>query len=189
MMNVWELPVTIDVAGRKLDIRTDYRIVLDCLVAMNNPDLDDEEKWLYVMMSMIVDFDNLQEAEYAEACEKLSQFIDQDTHQDTDIGQSKRIMDWEQDAALIIPAVNHVAGKEIRAESYMHWWTFIAYYMSIGESVYSQVISIRQKKMSHQKLDKWEQKYYLENKSLIDLKDRLSKEELEEERRVSEKFG
>ena len=33
-------------------------------------------------------------------------------------------MDWEQDGAVIIPSVNRVLGREIRAMQYLHWWTF-----------------------------------------------------------------
>ena len=93
-------------------------------------------------------------------------------------------MNWEQDAGLIIPAVNKVIGKEVRAISYMHWWTFAGAYMEIGESLFSQVLSIRQKKQKHQKLEKWEQEFYQKNRSMIDLKKRYSEEEKQKQRRA-----
>ena len=95
------------------------------------------------------------------------------------------LMDWEQDAALIIPAVNRVAGHEVRAEKYIHWWTFLGYYMEIGESAFSQVVSIRQKKAKGKPLEKWEQEYYRENKRLIDLRTKYTHEECEERDRLN----
>ena len=56
------------------------------------------------------------------------------------------LMDWEQDAPIIIPSVNRVLGKEIRALPYLHWWTFMGAYMEIGESLFSQVVSLRKKR-------------------------------------------
>ena len=65
------------------------------------------------------------------------------------------MMDWEQDSAVIIPAVNKVLGKEIRSMPYCHWWTFLGAYMEIGDGVYQQILQIRQKKLKGKKLEKW----------------------------------
>ena len=47
--------------------------------------------------------------------------------------------------------------------------------------MFSEVIHIRQKKISGKKLEEWERKFYRENKSLIDLeKPRRSQQEQEE---------
>ena len=88
-----------------------------------------------------------------------------------------RLMDWEQDGDMIVPAVNKVAGKEIRAVPYMHWWTFFGYFMESGECLFNTVVGIRSKKAKGEKLDKWEKKFYQENKNIIDIKTRLSDEE------------
>lgn len=78
---------------------------------------------------------------------------------------------------MIVPAVNKVAGKEIRAVSYMHWWTFFGDFMESGECLFNTVVGIRSKKAKGEKLDKWEKKFYQENKNIIDIKTRLSEEE------------
>ena len=79
-------------------------------------------------------------------------------------------MDWEQDAAIIIPAVNSVAGREIRLDPGIHWWTFFGWYMSIGDGLFASVLRIRSKKAKGKKLEKWEEEFYRENRHLIDLK-------------------
>ena len=98
-------------------------------------------------------------------------------------------MDWEQDAPIIVPAVNKVFGQDVRGVEYMHWWTFLGLYMEIGESIFSQVVSIRQKKQKGKKLEKWEEEYYRENKHLIDLKHKKEERSKEEKEELQKLFG
>ena len=163
--------------------------MIDVLIAMNNPDYDNLEKWLYCLESMIVDFDDLPEEYYKDACDALSEFIDMGQGNDSKKVKPKT-MDWEQDATMIVSAVNRVQGKEVRSVEYMHWWTFLSAYMEIGgDCLYSQVLNIRQKKAKGKKLDKWEREFYAENKQLIDIKKKLTEEEMEEEKLLTELFG
>ncbi len=53
---------------------------------------------------------------------------------------------------MIVPAVNKVAGKEIRTVPYMHWWTFFGYFMESGECLFNTVVGIRSKKAKGEKL-------------------------------------
>ena len=184
-MSAWDLPTSITVDGTVYAIRTDFRAVLDVLTAMNDPDLflsdasDQEKAWMQMdtaLQILIEDYDNLPVENYIEAYEQLIDFIDCGMSDSSDKPQP-RLMDWDQDAQIIIPAVNRVLGKEIRSLSYLHWWTFLGTYMEIGECLFSQIISIRQKKQKHQKLEKWEQEFYRSNKAMIDLRKKLSAEE------------
>jgi hypothetical protein len=79
-------------------------------------------------------------------------------------------MDWEQDAEIIIPAINQVAGREIRLDPGIHWWTFFGWYMSIGDGLFASVLRIRSKKAKGKKLEKWEEEFYQDNKKLIDFR-------------------
>ena len=116
------------------------------------------------------------------AYEKACVFIDCGMKDD---GKPRpRTIDWEQDAVIIIPAVNNVAHTEIRALSYLHWWTFFGYFMEIGESQLSSVVNIRQKKARGKKLEKWERDFYRENKELVDLKPHESEEIREEKQNI-----
>lgn len=186
-MNTWNLPTSVHVAGVDWDIRTDFRVVIDVLIAFDNPEYDEEEKWLYCLMSLIVDYDNLPEEAYFDACQELIEFIDMGITDDKKA--PRKTMDWQQDANIIIPAINKVVGKEVRAEKYMHWWTFLSSYMEIDDkSLFSHVLSIRTKKAKGKKLEKWEQEFYRENKSLIDIKKKLTPEEEEQEKLLEEMF-
>ena len=46
---------------------------------------------------------------------------------------------------------------------YIHWWTFMGYYMSIGECLYSTILSIRDKILNGKKLEKYEREFKLRN--------------------------
>ena len=172
-MNAYTLPTAVTVNGTEYPIRTDYRDVLNVINALNDPDLDDYEK-TYVFFAAMFPEPVPPENQRA-AQEAAYEFINAGYGGD---GNAPHLMDWEQDAPLIVSAVNKVAGKEIRAESYLHWWTFLGYYMEIGESQFSNVVNIRQKKKNHQKLEKYEQEFYRHNKSLVDLKEKISEEDL-----------
>ena len=198
-MNLWELPTSVTVHGHEYEIRTDYRAVLDLLTALSDKDMtgenEQETNWIHselIRQIMFIEPDNIPTDDLLEALKAVSEFIDMgvDEHSDK---PSPRLMDWEQDATLIIPAVNRVVGREIRADKYMHWWTFLSAYMEIGECTFSHILSIRQKKATGKKLEKWEQEYIRENKDVVLLRDKLSeqekKEREEEEKALKDLLG
>jgi len=192
-MNAWELPTSLDVNGVVFSIRTDFRAILDILVAFASPEYEDDEKWLICLKILFVDFDEMNPSDYEEAMQKAVEFIDVGQTPEDDGRAKPVLMDWEQDAGMIIPAVNRVAGKEVRAMEYLHWWTFVGYYMEVGECAYSQVVAIRSKRAKGEKLEKWERDYLREHKETVLLKRKLTdeerREEEEEERRLEELFG
>lgn len=186
MGSAWEFPTSLNVGGVDYEIRTDYRVVLDLFAALSDPELTDLDEQMtsymqsqVIMQIMFPDCDNIPHEHWQEALNKVSEFIDMGITEDY---KKPKTMDWEQDAPILIPAINRVLNCEIRAQKYIHWWTFLGAYMEIGESLFSNVIHIRQKKATGKKLEKWEQDFYKENKSLIDFKqkDRRSSEEKEE---------
>lgn len=186
MGSAWEFPTSLNIGGDDYEIRTDYRAVLDLLTALSDPELkdDDEQITAYIQCRIMLeimfpDCDNIPAEYIGEALEKVSEFIDMGISDDC---KKPKTMDWEQDAPILIPAINKVLNCEIRAVQYMHWWTFLGAYMEIGESLFSNVVNIRQKKAKGKKLEKWELNFYKENKSLIDFKqkDQRSNEEKEE---------
>ncbi len=185
MGSAWEFPTSLSVGGVDYEIRTDYRVVLDLFAALADPDLmDDDEQMTAYMQSRVImeimfpDCDNIPYEYWQEALHKVSAFIDMGI---SDERKKPKTMDWEQDAPILIPAINKVLNCEIRAQEYMHWWTFLGAYMEIGESLFSNVIHIRQKRAKGKKLEKWEQDFYNENQSLIDFKQKNQRSDEEKE--------
>lgn len=173
------LPTTINIEGNEYDIQSDFRAVLDILIACEDPDLSDIEKQDVMYQILYKDANQIPAHCYAEACKKAADFIDGGM-EDTRKKPQKKVIDWQRDAAMIMPAVNKVAGRELRAEKYMHWWTFLGYFMEIEDGLFSQVLSIRQKKAKHKKLEKWEREFERENSNLVKLPTVQSEEQKKE---------
>lgn len=192
MGSAWEFPTSLNIGGVDYEIRTDYRAVLDLFAALSDPELTDSDPQMTAYMQsrvileiMFPDCDSIPAEHIQEALDKVAEFIDMGISDDR---KKPRTMDWEQDAPILIPAINKVLNCEIRAQKYMHWWTFLGAYMEIGESLFSNVIHIRQKKASGKKLEKWEQDFYKENKSLIDFKQKNQRSN-EEKDALRDYFG
>ena len=98
-------------------------------------------------------------------------------------------MDWEQDEEIMFPAINKVAGFETRSGKYIHWWTFVGYYMEISEGVFSNVVSLRIKKAKGKPLEKWEREFWSANKSICVLKPRLTVAEQAEKEKLENLLG
>ena len=61
----------------------------------------------------------------------------------------------------------------------MHWWTFVGYFEEIEEGTFSQVLAIRQKRAKGKKLEQWEREFLNDNLALVNLKKKMSDEELD----------
>lgn len=168
MIDRWSLPKALNIGGKGYPIRYQFGAVLDVLTAYGDPELEDDEKVEVLLTIMYPDFPEIPQEYVTEAFQKACEFIDCGQK---DEGKPKpRLMDWNKDADIIIPAINKVAGMEVRANPELHWWTFWGFFMSIGESLFSSVLHIRRKKANRKKLEKWEEEFYRENKDLIDMR-------------------
>lgn len=86
-----------------------------------------------------------------------------------------KVMDWEQDEPILFPAINQVAGCEVRSVPYIHWWTFVGYFMEIREGIFSTVLGIRQKMAKGKHLEKWEREFRRNNKRSVTLRNGIRK--------------
>lgn len=162
-MNIYELPTCLDAAGQVLHIRNDgdWRMVIDVNIALTDPELNEQERAIAALTIFydcpLEDIRDLQAAASA-----MVQFIAVGDEEETN-SKKPRLVDWEEDAGMIISGINGVLGKEVRAERYMHWWTFISAYMSIGDSMLATVVGIRSKIARGKKLEKHEKDFKRDN--------------------------
>ncbi len=102
-----------------------------------------------------------------------------------------KVIDFEQDANLIFPAINVLIKTEVRELPYLHWWTFLGYLQNAPQdTMFSTVMNLRQKKAKG-KMDKYDRQMYNEYKGIIEIKQKLSEEEqreLEEEERLVRQY-
>lgn len=175
MMYSWDLPTSLEVQGKQYKINSDFRAVLDIIAAFNDPELPEwakNEVMIEILYTSPMPAENLEDAVH-----KALWFIDAGKQRDE---KPRPItMNWVQDAPIIFPSINKIAGYETRnSEKYTHWWTFMGYFDEIYDGLFSQVLSIRQKRAKGKKLDKWEKEFAKENKNLIELTAILSKDEV-----------
>lgn len=164
-----QLPKSLEVNGKSYEIKPDYRNILRIISAFNATELSDTEKMYICLRRLYVNFFDMPADDYVAAYEQATIFIECQVRADK---PGPKIVDWDRDEQMIFAAVNKVAGAEVRAVEYMHWWTFLGYFQSIDrDDIWGFVLTIRQKRAKHKKLEKYEQEFYSANRSLIDVGD------------------
>lgn len=181
------LPKSLSVAGREYAIRSDFRDVLNIISAFNDPELEPREKLFCCLYILYVDFETMPDRDYESAYKQALWFMD--CGRGASQKNAPHTLDWEQDEIIIFPAVNKVAGFETRAVDYLHWWTFMGYFMEIGEGVLSNVLHIRGKKAKGKKLEKWEREFWMANADICKLQTRLTAEEQATKDRLNALLG
>lgn len=162
---IGRLPQTLDVGGRSLPIRTDFRDILNLFPMFDDPELTDEEK-AYVACKNIYLCDITPDI-FDIATEKLWWFIDGGDIPKDDPAPV-RILDWEKDERTLMPAISKTVGvPDVRSLPYMHWWTFLGAFGEMGEGLYSTILNMRRKLADGEKLDEWERKWIQKNKDLV----------------------
>ena len=182
------LPKALVVNGISYPIYSDYRVALLIFDMCDDDDISDKYKTYGCLQLLLEDYTQIPQKDLQEAAEKAKWFLD-----GGDMSKSKEypkpIISWEQDESIMFPALNKVAGKEIREVEYMHWWTFLGLFNDIGEGLFSQVINIRAKQAKGKKLEKWEREYWNSNRAICALRTKLSEEEQAEKDRIDALLG
>lgn len=157
MVGQWALPDRLPVGDEVFPIRPDFRAVLKVLEALNEERLPLFARWrraLFLFYRRPVP-----ERLRRQAMEQLCDFIT--------CGQpgqpGPKLLDWSADAQLIAAEINAVAGKEVRQERFVHWWTFLGWFHAIGPGVLAETVAIRDKLRRGKKLTPQQRQWYLKN--------------------------
>lgn len=166
---MYGIPTSVQVGEQSYHVRKDgdFRMVLDCFLALEDKELTNEEK---KYAAMIIFYDGMetvsdlnQFSDITEAYNEMVKFFNCGQIEPVGIQTHYKSIDWELDEQLICSAVNKVAGSEVRTLPYLHWWTFMGYFMAIGNSCLATVVSIRGKIAKGKKLEKWERDFKRDN--------------------------
>ena len=125
-----QLPRSLEINGKIYAINTDFRVILVIISAFNDDDLEDNEKVYICLKRLYVDFDSMPPDDYEEAYSAAIRFIECEQPQEQK--RSPRIVNWEKDEQMIFPAINKVAGCEVRLLDYLHWYTFYGFFQGIS---------------------------------------------------------
>lgn len=172
---MYELPTTVDVFDRTYQIRQngDYRLILEVVTAWRKPDFTQDER---AVAALTLFYDGVDTAEdvfnefetvdlLQEAAKQMMFFISCGDDDSNGYKTNYELIDWKNDEKLIVSAINPMLGQgqDVRFIKYMHWWTFISYYMGIRESALATVVEIRGKIVKGKKLEKYEQEFRRDN--------------------------
>lgn len=167
------LPQTLNINGRAYKIRSDYRDILQIIAAFGDKELSDEEKAYVCLKRLFIAMESIPKSDYQDAYEAAITFIECHI---SDRKPSPKVVNWEKDEQLIFPAINKVAGIEVRAVPYMHWWTFLGYFQSIDrEDIWGFILTIRQKRAKGKKLEKHEKDFLNANRDICEVEFREEK--------------
>ena len=176
----YSLPYSVNIDGEELKIRNkcDFRVVLDVIEALNDEDLTEQEK-IQCALYIFYGEELTKISNYEEAVKQMFIVIN-GGEEETEQNEKPRLMDWKHDFQQIAPPVSRVLGYDVRTpDRFTHWYTCLGCYFEIGECTFSNIVSIRSKRIKGKKLEKWEEEFYRENRKMIDLPRKLTKEEQE----------
>lgn len=164
----WALPQALTVGGRACRIYADYRDVLGAVAVLNDAA---RPEWLRWQVALALFYADAPPADAGnEAMRAMAEFIAPGPQPE---GRAPvRLIDWEQDAGLIAAEINKAAGREVRALPFLHWWTFLGYFHTVGEGRLATLVRLRDKLRRGKRLEPWEREFYRENRAQVDLKPR-----------------
>ena len=176
MLNfIFSLPTSVAAGDKSYSVRSDFRVILEIFVMLDDPDLSDADKTEALLRMFYSERPSDPEA----ALQAFTDFVDP-RHGNQGKKPPGRLIDWQQDFDLMVAPINHILGFECRAAEYLHWRTFLSAYLEIPpESVFARVLRIREKLRAGKKLEKNERSWYNKNRDLVHLKPKFSRAEEE----------
>lgn len=176
---IYGLPESVTVCGKEYAIRSDFRVILDIMEVLNDPELSDQERAFFTLGFFYPDFEEMEPEHCQEAIRQCFWFINGGKDEARSGKKQPRLMDWEKDFPYIIAPVNRVVGHEVRADAHFHWWSFLAAYMEIGECTFAQIVHIRDRQSKGKPLEKFDKDWYRQNRDLVDMKVKITSAEEE----------
>lgn len=171
-MIAYDLPASVNIGGREYAIRTDYRAILDIMLALNDPELTDDDR---AAVSLGIFYRDELPDDLQEAINKCFWFISGGDERPSD-KPAPKLVDWEKDFRWIASPINKMLGHDIRGVE-MHWWTFLGYYYEIGDCTFAQIVKIRNAKKTGRKLDKADREWARKNAELVNIETKYTEAE------------
>lgn len=170
MFDKFRLPTNMEIGGNVYEFHSDYRKIIQCMEPLNDPNLLDEEKIYCCSFLFFKEYDKIPIEDRFDCTKAMFEFITGGEDSRSQKGVEKPLYDWNKDFTLIASAINTNIKTDIRSMDYLHWWTFLSYFMEIGECTFSTYVGIRDKKNRGIKLEKHEERIFRENKDAIEIK-------------------
>lgn len=186
-MQGWTLPTTVTVGGKPYAVHTDYRDILDIIDHLQNTDDNEQERWYIAMALFYENWRDIPAQNRQEAAERMAEFIACGKTQGKPGAQTENRLA----AGCRADRGRREQGRRVRGTG-----AALPALVDIHCLLYEHrqrplatVVGIRHKLAKGQKLEKWEQQFYRENKEIVDLRPQLTKEEEAEKQRLLALLG
>ena len=183
MMDLYQLPRTATIGGKKYEIAADFREILRILQVLDEENQPEFMRWqvaLQLFYGRAVPWEDQNDA-----MQYLSEFLRCGAEE----SPGPKLLDWQQDAPIIVAEVNRVAAREIREMPFVHWWTFLGWFHAIGDGQLSSLIALREKLRRGKPLEDWEREFYRQNRRRVELPKRRTPQEQAEIARLNQILG
>ncbi len=176
MWEIYDLPSFVLIEGKKFEIKTDWRNIIDIFECFNDSELTMMEKTDCLLDLFYKNYEEIPNVE--EALRYLILFINGNkkiSEEETSSNAETPLIlyDWQKDLPLIIPPINKILGFDIREKKHLHWFTFLGAFYEIGECAFKTYVDIRYKLAKRKKLEDYEKEIYRNHKSEIEIKQNI----------------
>lgn len=130
-------------------INTNFRDCLKIILAFEDVNLTQDEQVRVLLYNLYSNEDGeLSETlvNYQKAVELGIKFLDcGENNTDKKDNDKPRVYSFSQDSKYINSAIlNKTNGVNLEMIDYLHWWTFVNYFMDMGESQFSNIVHLRE---------------------------------------------
>lgn len=169
-MSAYDLPTSLTIRGVAYPINYGWRNAIEILQISGKPEFTGIDKILALVDKIFLNIENIPPEAVMEAAVKARDFLD--CGERSDGNPHPKLMDWEQDAPLIIAAINKEAGMDIRTDPNIHWWTVYNWFRNSSGGLWSNVLHMRIKMQKGEELSKEERRFLNENRDMVELKNK-----------------
>ena len=156
-MDLWQLPERAAFGDHTFPHRTDYRQMLKIIKVLEDQRKPPLFRW-FVALELFY-LDPIPRHLEGEAMAYLRSFLSCGREETP----GPKLLDWDVDAAAIIADISAVAGRDIRSDEALHWWSFLSLFHGIGQGQLSTRVAIRRKIAQGKSLEDWEREFCRQN--------------------------
>lgn len=161
-----ELPESVTINTTEYQIDTDFRTCLKIIMAFEDNDLTPQEKQLILLGNLY----SVVPDDLSAALDRANWFMNggKENSSEHDTDANPRVYSFAKDGNFIYAAFRQTHGIDL-ATAKLHWWTFLALFMDLGQdTTFCQLTALR-KRLKTGKASKEEKAAALSMGEMIDL--------------------
>ncbi len=139
-----QFPEAIEINGVAYAVNTDYRVGLQIMEDMENPEWSRDEL-NFIVLNRLYKNPPQDSDDFLAAIEKGMKYLNGGEMPSGSTEGKPRLYSFKKDAALIYSAFNQTHGIDLQKEE-MHWWRFQALFMDLGaDTAFMSLVNLRRR--------------------------------------------